>query len=50
MLDVLIKSFKIGKIFILIIIQGGPKVSVQTLRAVADGILYLLLRGFRRQN
>ena len=43
-------------------IQGGPKVSLHTLGLIptscfilegccfADGILYLLVRGFRRQN
>ena len=43
-------------------IQGGPKVSTHTLGLIAppcftfegccfaDGILYLLVRGFRRQN
>jgi len=44
------------------LIQGGPKVSTHTLGLIAqpcstfegccfaDGILYLLVRGFRRQN
>ena len=43
-------------------VQGGPKVSLHTLGLIptwcfilegccfADGILYLLVRGFRRQN
>ena len=45
-----------------LLIQGGPKVSLHTLGLIptscfilkgccfADGILYLLVRGFRRQN
>ena len=45
-----------------LIIQGGPKVSTHTLGLIAppcftsegccnaDGILYLLVQGFRRQN
>ena len=49
-------------IFFLEYIQGGPKVSTHTLGLIAppcftfegccfaDGILYLLVRGFRRQN
>ena len=52
-----------GKITLkLILIQGGPKVSLHTLGLIAppcfifegccfaDGTLYLLVRGFRRQN
>ena len=46
----------------LLVIQGGPKVSLHKLGLIptscfilegccfADGILYLLVRGFRRQN
>ena len=50
------------KLYNICIIQGGPKVSLHTLGLItppcfifegccfADGTLYLLVRGFRRQN
>ena len=55
------KEFYYGNI-VSVKVQGGPKVSLHTLGLIptscfilegccfADGILYLLVRGFRRQN
>ena len=57
-----ISNVHVANLKLFIIIQGGPKVSLHTLGLIApscfilegccfaDSILYLLVRGFRRQN
>ena len=56
------KNRTLGREILFFFLQGGPKVSLHTLGLIptscfilggccfADGILYLLVRGFRRQN